>query len=51
MATIGEICRYALLRAMTTDDTARRATELALLAEHLASAIPIDQVGTSRPAT
>ncbi|HJR26797.1 MAG TPA: SpoIIE family protein phosphatase [Acidimicrobiales bacterium] len=45
VSTISEICQYALQRAMATDDAARRATELAALAEHLASATTTDEVG------
>ena len=45
VSTITEICQYALQRAMATDDAARRAGELALLAEHLASSITTDAVG------
>ena len=44
VSTISEICQYALQRAASTDDAARRAGELSTLAQHLASVTTTDDV-------
>ncbi|MEQ1786965.1 MAG: SpoIIE family protein phosphatase, partial [Acidimicrobiales bacterium] len=46
VATVAEICAYALGRARATDEATRRAEQLALLAEQLAGATSVEEVAT-----